>query len=127
MITDHWFRADSLADPCVYSGCGVAFEDHAEACGEWTDPKHFYVPLWGGCARCGRSWYHSTHWGSPKNRRLWIWPGLREGFFRTKDRIMRRETCRHFSHRLKLPCFRRIDSCSGRCERHYHDCSDGCP
>lgn len=130
LITTHWYRCrqdESVADPCVHPECGRPLEDHAEAVGEWYDPKHFYWPMWGGCATCGRSWHHSTHWGSRKNRSMWVWPAVLGWFLRTKDRIMRRDTCIHFSHRLRLPCLRRLRSCSGLCEHHYDDCSEGCP
>lgn len=127
MIDDHWFRTDDYGTPCAYQGCGELVEDHVEAVGEWMDPRHWFTPFPGGCGRCGRHWRHSTHWViSPKNRSLWIRPRVREGFFRTKDRIMRRRTCCHFSHRLRLPCWRESDSCSGLCEIHYDDCRDGC-
>jgi hypothetical protein len=125
LVRDHWFRADALADPCVYPQCGKAFEDHVEACGEWMEPRHFYIPFWGGCADCGRHWRHSTHWVvSPKNRSLWFWPKVQQTVHRFKDRLVRRETCWHLSHRLKLPCWRSLyGHCRGVCEKHY-DCEE---
>lgn len=123
LISDHWFRADGDSEGrCVFSDCGKPSEDHVEACGEWMDPRHLFLPFWGGCARCARPWRHSTHWGSPKNRRLWIWPKVQETVHRLKSRLVRRDTCWHLSHRLRLPCWRSLKSCCrGVCEKHY-DC-----
>jgi hypothetical protein len=128
LIERHWFRADSLADPCEFLECGKPREAHVEACGEWTDPKHVYKPWGGCCGRCGRHWRHSTHWVvSRKNRSMWVWPWVGSKLLLLKDWPFRSPRCLHFSHRLKLPCFRPLSSCSGLCEVHYDDCVDGCP
>lgn len=131
VVKDHWFRADHTDEPCKLNGCGRLQGEHVESVGEWMSPRHFFRPglrqLF-QCSRCNHRWAHSTHHGSRKNRSLWIRPRLYENFHRLKDTLMRSPRCRHFSHRLKLPCLRPlVSTCSGLCEAHYDDCRDGCP
>lgn len=74
MIRGHWFRADYADEPCRLAGCGRPQAEHVETCGEWMDPRHWFRPTLrhlARCARCGRTFGHSTHHGSRENRRLW--------------------------------------------------------
>lgn len=119
MISDHWFRTNSHGEPCVLLGCGKAEEEHVEACGEWMDPRHLFVPSVrqpGRCRRCERMWAHSTHHGSRKNRSL----HHADLMLRWRDRLLRRGFCWHLS-RFKWPCWRLSESCRGLCEKHFDE------
>lgn len=126
VVKDHWFRAEYADDPCGYSGCGRPQAEHVESVGEWMEARHLFLPSLPSirCVRCARYWSHSTHHGSRKNRRLY-W---RDWFFLLRQRLLHRnDLCWHLSHRLKLPCWRRVDStCSMLCGRHYDSCREGC-
>lgn len=128
LIKDHWFRADYSDDPCVYRKCGRPQDEHVESCGEWgRKHNHFFVPSWRPtrCARCTKHWAHSTHYGSREHRRFYSWHNW---FFKLRDRVVGHEKiCWHLSHKIKMPCWRRMFStCSGLCEKHYFACRDGC-
>lgn len=100
VIRDHWFRPDEGIGshpftPCARIGCGRPQNEHAEAVGEWTDPRHLFLPVlrkragasrWLNCGRCNRHWSHSTHRGSKKNRSLYWdrWNGFWDAVRRRK-------------------------------------------
>lgn len=74
LIRDHWYRADTSDQPCLRAGCGRPQAEHVESCGEWMDPRHWFVPALrhpSRCVRCARPFGHSTHRASRANRRLW--------------------------------------------------------
>lgn len=124
MITDHWFRADAEGR-CALRGCGMLQAAHVESVGEWSDPRHWFRPVWAlsaSCALCGRHPQHSTHRLSRKNRSLWLWPHVRDAVCHAKDKAMRSPRCRAFSPRLRLPCLRAMtNTCAGECDKHHGD------
>lgn len=74
MIRDHWYRAATNDQPCLFLGCARPQAEHRESVGEWMDPRHWFLPHLGrGCLRCKRTIGHSTHRMSRKYWGLWGW------------------------------------------------------
>jgi hypothetical protein len=79
LITDHWYRAETTAGPCLFNGCGRPQAEHRDTVAEWLEPRHWFRPTRGAltrCARCARPFGHSTHHGTARNLRLWHRPRI---------------------------------------------------